>query len=200
MKKFILSAILLLGLAFNSNAQHDHSSPTTAEDFLRHVLEVELQELLNADASEEDRLAAFLPFVARNVDAEHFVRIIVGRKHWLNASEQERNAAVHLMQIKIAKLYLEYFEEIRSGRIIIKEVVPYSYATHIKTKVIITTRGNEMTFEIGFIITEKNDHFIIRDVSTEVGIVSIIVKTRFRDTARRGGINGLIKQLKTETA
>ncbi len=196
MKKFILITLLLLGFAFNGNS-HTYTQ-YSAEEFIKHSLEVDIQELVNADVSEEGRLAEFLPFMEKNINIEHLVKYTIRADNWHNATTFQKNTSIYLMRLRAAKLYIKHFEKIKGGKVDIKKTVEKSSLISIKTEITLVSGVLlNVTFEISRNIDGK---FQIKDMIVENLRISSIIRSHFRESIKKDGIAGLIGQLKKETS
>lgn len=194
MKKIILSALMLMLFSFNVSA--NVNTPQSATDFVLHALNVEIQGLVNANVSEEERLKAFSPFVLKNIDIQYLVRFSLGRKRWKQATDDEKTRAIFLMRERIAKLYINNFEKIKNGQVSIQgKPVTRNGTTTVKTKIVLADGGS---FKVTFMIKKENELFKIKDIIVEGVRISYVVKNHFRRNVKKDGIVGLIKRLEAE--
>ena len=194
MKKNILwlVATFIIGFAFNANAQVDIEK---AEAFIRSTTAKGVEEIINANVSNEEKDKRFYDLLNGALDMDFIGQFVLGR-NWRTATAVQRKDFIEVYRDLNIKTWSKRFNEFKGKNFVFKGTAPSSS----KGQVFVTTEvpmDQGAPAKVLWRVREKDGNYKIVDIVIEG--VSLAQASRSEYTSfiknNPGGLDALIKDL-----
>ena len=194
MKKniLLLAFTFLLSFVFNANAEVNAEK---AEDFIKTTTAKGVEEIINANVSNEEKDKRFYELLDGALDMEFIGQFVLGR-NWRTATSDQRNNFIKAYRDLNIKTWSKRFNEFEGKNFVFKGTTPSSS----KGQVFVNTKvpmDQGAPAKVLWRVREKNGDYKIVDIIIEG--VSLAQASRSEYTSfiknNPGGLDALIKDL-----
>ena len=198
MKKTFLM-ILATALFIHTGFAHAAVDAKKAETFVIQVTDNGIQDIINANISQEEKDARFKKLFNNALDLDFIGQFVLGR-YWRTATPQQRNDFIDAYRALNIKTWSQRFDEFKGKKFIFKGTSPSKSANQIFVNSVVPMEQGEPA-KVVWRVKQTGDKFKIVDIIIEN--VSLAITARNEYTAyiknNSGGIDALIKDLQQKT-
>lgn len=197
MKKniFLLAFTFLISFAFNVNAEVNAEK---AEDFIKEMTAKGVEEIINANVSDEEKDKRFYDLLNNALDMEFIGQFVLGR-NWRIATKTQRDEFIKVYRDLNIKSWSKRFNEFKGKNFVFLGTAPSSS----KGQVFVNTEvpmDQGSPAKVLWRVREKNNNYKIVDIIIEG--VSLAQASRSEYTSfiknNPGGLNALITDLRNK--
>lgn len=188
MMKVLLYSIFSL-LLLSQVVTADEKSP--AEEFLKSKLDAVFAVLQKKDLSEQARSSKVVEIVTPMFDFKRMAKLSLGRKHWPNLSQDQRERFTDLFVERLRQSYLNKLTTYTDEKIIYESPIAVKKKIHVPTLLISKGKKISMLYKL----YPNNNTWKIYDV--EIQGVSIIrsYRAQFNEILQNGTFDDLLQKM-----
>ena len=194
MKKNILwlVATFIIGFAFNANAQVDIEK---AEAFIRSTTAKGVEEIINANVSNEEKDKRFYDLLNGALDMDFIGQFVLGR-NWRTATAVQRKDFIEVYRDLNIKTWSKRFNEFKGKNFVFKGTAPSSS----KGQVFVTTEvpmDQGAPAKVLWRVREKDGNYKIVDIVIEGVSLAQASRSEYTSFIKNNpdGLDALIKDL-----
>ena len=194
MKKniFLLALTFLMSFTFNANADVNTEK---AEDFIKTMTAKGVEEIINANVSNEEKDKRFYTLLNNSLDMEFIGQFVLGR-NWRTATKTQREEFIKVYRDLNIKSWSKRFNEFKGKNFVFLGTTPSSS----KGQIFVNTEvpmDQGSPAKVLWRVREKNNNYKVVDIIIEG--VSLAQASRSEYTSfiknNSGGLDALIKDL-----
>ncbi len=192
--KNIFTIVLVALISFTANVKAE-INPTKAEDFIKNTTAEGIEQIINADVSQQEKDKRFYKLLNGALDLDFIGQFVLGR-NWRTATEQQRKEFITVYRDLNIATWSKRFNEFKGKSFVFKGTTPSSSKGQIFV-------NSEVPMDQGapakvlWRVREKNGNYKIVDIVIEG--VSLAQASRSEYTSfiknNPGGLDTLIKDL-----
>ena len=194
MKKNILTLamVALLSVVSTANAEVD---ATKAEDFIKKTTSEGVEQIINADVSQQEKDKRFYNLLNGALDMDFIGQFVLGR-NWRTATPAQRKEFINVYRDLNIATWSKRFNEFKGKNFVFKGTSPSNSKGQVFVNTVVPMDQGEPA-KVLWRIREKNGQYKIVDIIIEG--VSLAQASRSEYTAfiknNSGGLDTLIKDL-----
>ena len=195
MKKNIFSVIAAAILLFATNAKAEVNAKE-ADAFVRKVTSEGIEEIINANVSQEVKDQRFEKLFNNALDLDFIGKFVLGR-YWKTATPAQRADFIKVYRELNIKTWSARFDEFKGKSFVFVGTTPSSSADQIYVNTTVAMGEGQQPAKVAWRVRQKGNSFKIVDIVIEN--VSLAITARNEYTAfiknNSGGLDSLIKDL-----
>lgn len=198
MKKNIFSVVTAVVMLFAANAKADVNAKE-ADAFVRKVTSEGIEEIINANVSQEVKDQRFEKLFNNALDLDFIGKFVLGR-YWKTATPTQRSDFIKVYRELNIKTWSARFDEFKGKSFVFIGTTPSSSADQIYVNTTVAMGEGQQPAKVAWRVRQKSNTFKIVDIIIEN--VSLAITARNEYTAfiknNPGGIDSLIKDLQNK--
>lgn len=187
---------MIFSLSFEAYASNDKQ----AEDFVKKVTTEGVEEIVNADISQNEKDKRFAKLFNEYLDLDYIGKFVLGR-YWKTATDKQRSDFINVYREFNVKTWSKRFDEFKGKHFDFEGTSPSNSEGQIFVNTSVLMKQGETPVKVIWRVKEQGQTFKIVDIVIEN--ISLAITARNEYTAfikqAQNGIDDLIKDLKTKS-
>ncbi len=193
MKKLLAFTILFLTCSFNAQAIEANK----AQSFIENLTNEGIKELVNTNASKNEKQEKFKELFDKNLDLDFIGRFVLGR-YWRSASPQQKKDFLSAYKNYNVRTWSERFDEFKGKNFKFLGTTPSNSKNQIFVDTQVDLGGGQKPAKVVWrVMEQKNGAYKVVDIIIEDVSLAISARTEYSAFIKnnKGGIDALIKKL-----
>ncbi len=197
MKKYLLTAIAIIGALFVGNAQAEIDA-TAAQKFVQNVTSEGIEQIINANVSQQEKDKRFEKLFNSALDLDFIGKFVLGR-YWRTATAEQRKEFIQLYRELNIKTWSKRFDEFKGKTFVFRGTTASNSAGQVYVNTTVDLGEGEPA-KVVWRVRENNGTFKIIDIVIENVSLAITARNEYAGFIKNnaGGVGALIKDLRNK--
>ena len=198
MKKILIGVLMAVFGISSANAGIDAKG---AEDFVKQLTKEGVEQIVNADVSQEEKNARFYKLFTENLDMNKIGQFVLGR-YWRSATKEQREEFIKVYRELNTKTWSARFDEFKGKNFVFKGTSPLN-SKNSQNQIFVDTEvpmENAKPAKVAWRVEDNKGKYQIVDIVIENVSLAISARNEYTAVIQKSpdGIDGLITELKSK--